>query len=55
MAKNTYVSTIESKKQNKQTDREHFDGCLMEESQGWVKMVKELRSTNWGLRKMVAR
>ena len=54
MAINTYLSTIESKKQNNQTEqkqnhryREHFDGCHMEGgSGGWVKNVKELRSTN---------
>ena len=40
MAKNMYLSTIESKKQNKHTEqkhihrhREHFNGCQME--RGW--------------------
>ena len=43
MAINTYLSTIESKKQNKQAEqkenhrhREHFDGCQM----GWMKKVR---------------
>ena len=53
MAINTYLLTIEYKKQNKQAEqnhkyREHFGSCLMGGvSGGWVKMVKGLRSTNW--------
>ena len=55
MAINTYLSLIESKKQNKQSEqkqnhryREHFDGSQTGgESEGSVRKVKELRSTNW--------
>ena len=54
MAINTYLSTIEFKKQNKQAEqkqnhayREHFYGCHVEGgSGGWVKKVKVLRSTS---------
>ena len=56
MAINIYLSTIESKKQNKQQAeqkqnhrcREHFDGCQIRRgSGGWTKKVKGLRSKNW--------
>ena len=56
MAINTYLSTIEYKNkineqaEQKQTHRyrEHFDSCQMGGwLGGWVKKVKELRSTNW--------
>ena len=50
MAIKAYLSTIESKKQNKQAEqkqthsyREHFDYCQM----GVGEKVKELRGTNW--------
>ena len=54
MAKNTYLSTIESKKLSKQEKqrqnhgyREHFDGCQMEGRCGRMgEEVMELRSTN---------
>ena len=55
MAKNTYPSKIESKKQTKQTRRtetepwiwEHFDGCQMGGGHGGMgDEVRELRSTN---------
>ena len=55
MTTNTYLSTIESKKQNKQAEqkqnhryREHFGIChIRRVFGGWVKKVKRLRSTNW--------
>ena len=55
MATNTYLSTIESKKQNEQTSRtenrgyrEHFDRCLMGGGLGAeVRKVKGGKSTNW--------
>ena len=51
---NTYLSMIESNKQNKQVEqkqnhrhRKHFDGGQMGGGSGqWVKKVKDLRSTN---------
>ena len=55
MAINTYLSTIESKKQTKQTRRtgseswirEHFDGYQMGEGfRGMGEEVRALRSTN---------
>ena len=55
METSTYLSTIESKKQNNKqaeqkqnyTYREHCDGCLMGgASGGWTKKVKGLISTN---------
>ena len=57
MAINTYISIIESKKQNKQAEqkqnlrfREHLDGYQMGGgSEGWAKKVKGLRSTIWQL------
>ena len=55
MAMNTYLSTTESKKQNKQEElrqnhglREHFDGCQMGgRGGGKDEEVRRLRSTNW--------
>ena len=55
MAIHTNLSTIESKKQNKQAEqkqnlrfREHLDGYQMGGgSEGWAKKVKGLRSTIW--------
>ena len=55
MAKNTYLSTIKSKKQTKQTKRtethgyrECFHGCQMGgECGGMGEKVKGLRSTDW--------
>ena len=61
MAINTYLSTIQSKKQNehakqKQTRRyrEHVDSCQIGGVRGggigdWVKRVKGLQRTNWQL------
>ena len=54
MAKNTYLATMESKKQSKQIRtenhgyREHFDGCQIGEEWGgkWVIEARGLRSTN---------
>ena len=52
MAINTYLSTIEFKKQNKQAEQNQrykvlFDGCQIGGgSGGRVKKVKGLRSTN---------
>ena len=54
MATNTYLSTIESKKQNNQTEqkqnhryREHFDGCQMGgEYAGMGEEVSGLRSSD---------
>ena len=58
MAINTYISIIESKKQNNQAEqkqnhkyRERFDGCQIGGGPGeWMKKVKGLRSINWLLR-----
>ena len=56
MAKNTCLSSVESKKQTKQTRRTEteswiqrvFDGCQMGEGCGGMgEEVKELRNTNW--------
>ena len=55
MAMNTYLSTTESKKQNRQEEprqnhglREHFDGCQMGgRCGGKDEEVRGLRSTNW--------
>ena len=55
MTMNTYLSSIESIKQNKQTEqkqthryREHCEGYQMGGGAGeWVNKVKGLRSTNW--------
>ena len=57
MVINTYLSTIDSKKQNKQAEwkqnhryRVHFDSCQVGGGLGvWAKKVKGLRSTNWWL------
>ena len=54
MAMNTYLSTTESKKQNRQEEprqnhglREHFDGCQMGgRCGGKDEEVRELRSTH---------
>ena len=54
MAKNTNLSTVESKKQIKQEEqrqnhgyREHFDGCQMGRGYGGMdEEVRGLRSTN---------
>ena len=55
MTINKYLSTIESKKQNKQAElkqthryRKQFDSCRMRGGMGkWVEKVKRVRSTNW--------
>ena len=54
MAINTYLSTIEFEKQDKEAEqkqthiyREYFNGCQIGGGGGWLKKFKGLRSTNW--------